>query len=398
MAEVLTPDYYTYAWMPLESVDLDGRFVHLRWPDGAELRSFDLWLRESFVGSGGVNPDTRESTVEPATLTDDIVVARASIDDDGALRLRFEPEGIDARYHPGWLHHVATGGHMASSWLPEQEVWTTDDLPEPPTHDGREVLADDDVLRAWINDLLRYGIARFEQLPTDPDFGLALGRRIGAIRETNFGPIWDVRADIDLDGDPATNSNANTRQRLAPHTDLPTRETPPGFQFLHCIANSTEGGCSTMADGAAVVEYLREHHPDDYDALTTLRWIFFNRGRGIDHRWAGPIIDLGVPGSPLTLRAFYPLRAFPDMDEADIPRAYRAARLFSTTAADDHFQLRYPFRPGDLVGFDNRRILHGREGYTAGGRRHLRGFYMDHDEVRSWARVANRRALVEDRR
>lgn len=397
MAEVLSPDYYTYAWIPLASADLDGRFVQLRWSDGTELRAFDLWLRESFVGPGGVNPDTRESTVDPASLTDDITVARAAVGRDGALSVRFEPEGIEARYHPGWLHHVAVGEQRASSWLPEPAMWTTGDLDEPPTHDGTNILDDDESLRRWVNDLLRFGLARFVGLPTDPDFGLSLGRRLGAVRETNFGLIWDVRADIDLDGDPATNSNANTRQRLAPHTDLPTRETPPGFQFLHCVANSTAGGYSTMADGAAVVDHIRTRHPDDYDALTTLRWIFFNRGHGLDHRWSGPIVDLGVPGSPLTLRAFYPLKAFPDMDEVDMPRAYRAARLFSTVAADDRFQLRTPFRPGDLVAFDNRRILHGREAYASGGHRHLRGFYVDHDEIRSWARVANRRALAEDR-
>jgi len=397
MADVLTPDYYTYAWSPIETVGIDGRFVHVRWSDGIELAAYDLWLRENFVGTGAINPDTREGTVDPAELGDDIGVASARLDDEGALVVTFSPEGLEARYHPGWLRHIADGRHRADSWLPEPEPWTANELSEPPTHDGADVLEDAAVRRRFVNDLLCRGIARLENLPTDPDFGLRLGRSIGAIRETNFGPIWDVRADIALGGDPATNSNANTRQRLAPHTDLPTRETPPGFQFLHCIENTTAGGFSTMADGAAVAAYIAENHPDDYEALTTLRWVFFNRGRGIDHRWSGPIVDLGVAGAPLTLRAFYPLKAFPDMDPADIPRAYRAARLFSTVAADDRFQIRYPFRPGDLVGFDNRRILHGRDHYESSGRRHLRGFYMDQDEIRSYARVANRAASAQDR-
>ena len=103
------------------------------------------------------------------------------------------------------------------------------------------------------------------------------------------------------------------------------------------------------------------------------------------------MIDHGVDGAPLTLRAFYPVRAFPDMDPADTPRAYEAMRAFSQLAAEDRFQMRYPFEPGDVVGFDNRRILHGRDAYESGGRRHLRGIYIDHDEVRSFGRVAARR-------
>ena len=135
---------------------------------------------------------------------------------------------------------------------------------------------------------------------------------------------------------------------------------------------------------------------DSYESLTTLKWVFFNRGPGIDHRWSGPLIDLGVDGSPLTLRAFYPVRAFPDMSPADQPRAYEAMRCFSQVAASDRFQMAYPFEPGDLIGFDNRRILHGRDAFESGGRRHLRGMYIDHDEIRSTGRVISRRLALQE--
>jgi len=107
------------------------------------------------------------------------------------------------------------------------------------------------------------------------------------------------------------------------------------------------------------------------------------------------MVDHGAPGSPLTLRAFYPVRAFPDMAPEDIPRAYRAARRFHQLAADPLFQIRYPFSAGDLVGFDNRRILHGRDGFDPGsGFRHLRGTYVDHDEMYSRLRVLSRHAAT----
>lgn len=389
-AEVATPDFYEYSWIPLHSATIDGDFVVMRWSDGAELRSYSSWLRENAVRPGAIDPATREGTIDPAHLPANRAM-RVGLTDGGALHVVWDADGVDATYHPGWLRHIADGRHRAQSWLPDPIVWTAEQLAEPPTHDGPLVLDDDAALGEWIDDLLRYGIARLRNLPIDADIGLKLAKRIGAIRETNFGTIWDVRVDVPLDGASGTNSTANTNFRLAPHTDLPTRETPPGYQFLYCLANETKGGASTMADGAAIVDYLCENHPTDYEALTTLRWVFFNRGRGIDHRWSAPIIDLGVPGSPLTLRAFHPLRAFPDMDDADVPRAYEALSRFSEVAAQDRFQMRYRFRPGDLVAFDNRRILHGRDSYSAGGKRHLRGFYIDHDEIRSYARAANRR-------
>jgi gamma-butyrobetaine dioxygenase len=388
---VPTPDFYAYTWDPIVSVELDGRFALIRWADGATLRAFDLWLRENAVGAGGVDLATREGLLDPAELGDDISIAAATVGADGVLQIGWAPDGVDATYHPGWLRHVADGQHLAASWIPRSSPWTAATMPDLATHDGSMVLDDDEVFADWLNDMVGHGVSRLRGCPVDAGFNLALASRIGAVRDTNFGGHWDVKADVTMAGDALTNSTANTNRRLGPHTDLPTRETPPGFQFLHCIANEAGGGCSTMADGAAVVEALLAEHPDHYDALTTLRWVFFNRGPGIDHRWSGPMIDLGVDGSPLTLRAFYPVRGFPDMAPDDMPRAYAAMRCFSRLADSDRFKLASRFLLGDLVGFDNRRILHGRDAFESGGHRHLRGMYIDHDEVRSAARVVNRR-------
>lgn len=390
-----TPDFYDYPWTPLTDATPDGRFVHLRWADGIELAAFDWWLRENAVGGGGVDLATREGILDPAEHRDDTTMTAVELTEHGALRIAWAPDGVVADYHPGWLRHVADGNHRANSWLPKPVPWTAAQLPEPPTHDGSNVLDDDEALGLWVADLLRHGIARLRGCPTDLEFNRHLGERIGAIRDTNFGIIWDVKADIEMAGSSDTNSTANTNLRLGPHTDLPTRETPPGFQFLHCVLNETAGGFSTMADGAAVAAALEAEHPEHYDALCTLNWVFFNRGPGIDHRWSGPMIDHGVEGSPLTLRAFYPVRGFPDMAPEDMPRAYEAMRVFSQLAASDRFQMRYPFEPGDVIGFDNRRILHGRDAFESGGRRHLRGIYIDHDEVRSFARVTSRRLAAK---
>lgn len=388
--DVRTPDFYEYAWSPASHVAVEGRFAVVSWPDGLQLTAFDLWLRENAVGAGGVDAATREGLIDPAEHHPDTAIAAARLTPEGAVEVDFDPDGARALFHPGWLRHVAENKHLATSWVPTATAWSAADLSEPPTHDGQAVLSDAGARRLWLNDLVSWGIARLRGLPDDADIALSLARTIGAMRDTNFGPIWDVKADVELAGSADTNSTANTTLRLGPHTDLPTRETPPGFQFLHCYRNETEGGYSTMADGMAVVAALRNEHPTHYESLSTLRWIFFNRGPGIDHRWSGPFIDLGVAGSPLTLRAFYPVRAFPDMAPEDMPRAYDAMACFSAMAASDRFQMRYAFEAGDMVAFDNRRILHGRDAFSAGGLRHLRGIYIDHDEILSTTRVLNR--------
>lgn len=384
--EPLTPDFARHRWHGLSSATLTDHWVAVSWPDGLELDCYSLWLAENVVGVG-LDPATRESTIDPASLPAPAALISASVEDGGGLRLVWDlpPGRVECSVHPGWLRHVAEQRHLPSAGLPDIEVWSSETFSVPPTLDGSTILDDEIQLAAWLRLLVRYGIGRLVDTPTSEDFIGELCRRIGPIRGSNFGEIFSVQAVV------APDSTANTGLGLGQHTDLPTRETPPGFQFLHCVANDVPGGFSRMTDGHAVVEALRSDHAEEYEALTTLEWVFMNRSPVADHRWVGPLIDHADDGFPLTLRAFYPVRGFPHMDACDVPRAYAAMRTFSTLAHDPRFQIRYPFEPGDLVGFDNRRVLHGRDVFDpGGGSRHLRGCYLDQDDVRSTLRVLTR--------
>lgn len=390
--EILAPDFYRYEPSPIQSAEMDGDFVHLTWSDGVSLRCFRLWLRENAISLGGVDPATREGLLDPAMLNEGMHIEVCRIDSDGHLLLTWQPEGEDVAYHSGWLRHVALGQNRPESWLPESVPWDAASMQSPPEVDGRNILTEDEPLRLLLNALIESGVCRIMDAPAEAGFLLHLAKRIGPIRDSNFGALWDVRADVRLAGNAKTNSTANTGLRLGPHTDLPTRETPPGFQFLHCLVNDADGGASTLTDGAALAEALRDENPGAFSLLSQRDWIFFNRGPGIDHRWSAPIIDHSAATGLTTMRAFYPVRAFPDMPEPDIPLAYEALGLFYRMAADPELELRFRLEPGDVLCFDNRRILHGRDAFTGSGLRHLQGIYIDRDEILSTARSLNRAA------
>ncbi len=389
--EPITPDFYRYAPAPLTSATLGDEIVLVTWADGVTLRAHPLWLAENTLGLG-LEPKTREAMIDPSDLPPVRALTAVEVTTDGHLQLRWAiGEGIETQANSGWLRHVADGRHLPASYLPEQQLWTASDFAEPPSVDGANILDDDDAFHEWLTLMARYGLGRLRNTSTDPDFLRQLVTKIGPIRGSNFGEIFDVKADID------PNSTANTGLNLGQHSDLPTRETPPGFQFLHCIKNTVPGGWSRMTDGFAVVRELQDHHPADYESLTTLNWVFFNRSPNDDHRWVGPMIDHAADGYPLTLRAFYPVRGFPAMDDSDVSRGYASLRTFSKVAHDPRFQISSPFLPGDLVGFDNRRLLHGRDSFEpGGGARHLRGCYLDQDDLYSRLRVMSRAAEAKD--
>ncbi len=391
MLQPLTPDYYKYEWTAVESASCsnDGGVVVV-WEDGKKLKCHPLWLRENAVGPGGIDPRSKENDLNIVDLDLGTRIAQAYLE-DGALVVQFEPGGRQASFHPGWLRHVAEGEHKPFASLPEPQIWRATDLTEPPTHDGCSVLESDEALAEWLDDLLGYGLARLTGLPTNIQTVASVARRVGVLRETNFGATWHVSVDLN------PNSTANTNAELPAHSDLPSRETPPGFQLLHCLENTVSGGDSTMTDGLAVAEHLQTKEPDVFKLLTLKKWTFSNRDEGEDHRWTGPVIDKGDGRVPWTFRAFHPVRGFPAMPYKEISDAYSALQYLGHVSNSDEFQIRYQLMPGDLIAFDNRRVLHGRTAFdSTSGIRKLRGTYLDSDEVYSRARVLRRRLADAD--
>ena len=58
---------------------------------------------------------------------------------------------------------------------------------------------------------------------------------------------------------------------------------------------------------------------------------------------------------------------------------------------EPRFEMRLRLEPGQMLTFDNRRVLHGRTAFDPNsGPRHLQGTYLDRDLVLSRLRVLER--------
>lgn len=85
---------------------------------------------------------------------------------------------------------------------------------------------------------------------------------------------------------------------------------------------------------------------------------------------------LGVHYSPR-------LDSLPLLNDESTRSFHRARRRLAELFNDSEFELRFKLEPGELMLFDNSRVLHGRTEYEPGeGRRHLQGCYIDFDGPR----------------
>ena len=266
-----------------------------------------------------------------------------------------------ARFHPGWLRAHRHDGSSGDSNRAERTVWDASTPGLPPTFDGASVLADDDVLLEWLRAFRAVGVTRLRNVPLDPD---AVGRVAAA------SGSCARRTSVSSSTCAPSRSRSRTptpRCRFPPHVDLATREYQPGLQFLHCLENSTTGGDGRYLDGFRLAAVVRDEHPADFETLTTVPWRWANRSPDSDYRWASTPIVLDRDGEVVEIRVGNWLRAPLHASFEDVEAAYAAYRtLFSLTYRDD-LAIRVSYAPGDLMAFDNRRILHGRDAFEAAG-------------------------------
>lgn len=360
--------------------------LSVTWSDGRTSRYHALLLRENSPDAGTIHPKAREMCVAPTAIVADLGLTSAQIEANGAVSVGFS-DGSASRFHPGWLRGIAWFGEEAP---PGPVLWRSADQPEPPTFDGPEALRSPAVFLLWLEALRDYGVARLRGLPQEDGLLERVVTRIGPVRESNFGRQYTLEIKDDPD------SQAFTSDMLLQHIDLPTRETPHGLQFLYTRDNTTTGGEGIYVDGYRVACDMRSEEPEHYRSLVTDPWDYSNRARSSDYRGCGPVVETDAAGSITGIRYNSFLRAPLKAPVHVQRRAYRAYRAFCARAQDPRYMMVFRYEPGDLLGFDNRRALHGRAGYEAkGGTRFIEGIYADRDDLHSRIRTLKRQLRSE---
>ena len=381
-----TPDFDSYPvrHLPAGACPIP-RGIEIRWDDGIVSRFHALWLRENAADPATTHPVTKEQSLQLVDIPETLTPAQVTVEESGAVRVHWNT-GESSLFDPGWLRAHACETPDGHGTLPARRYWARDGMPDIPRFDGPAALEDDTMFQRWLTALHVEGVALLENLPATPDVIETVPARIGPVRPTNFGPVFDVKSM------PDATSNAYTTMTLPLHADLATREYMPGLQFLHCLKNEAVGGNSLLADGFYLADRLRRVDPDAFETLTTVALEYGNKAKDTDYRFTSPMIRLDADGEIEEVRWTPWLRAPLVAPFETVDRVYHALRRLFALAEDPAHRIEIKLKPGDLLGFDNRRAIHGRTGFdpTTGGR-HLRGCYVERDELYSRLRILARR-------
>jgi gamma-butyrobetaine dioxygenase len=352
--------------------------VHLRHADGRTADLHPLWLRERGDDPVRFDAVSHQRLFEPCELPADLTVRQASAGDDGMLRLVFS-DGAKASLALDQLA-MELGWRDDPQAIPAPRPWTNATAPQQPV--GWADLDAPATMQAVLHDFFRDGYCLLSETPRTPGTLLSIAQRFGYLRETNFGPLFDVKTKpeaIDL---------AYTGNALSAHTDNPYRRPVPGIQMLHCLETTVEGGRSTLVDGAAVLDALAEEMPDALDALETVPIRFVYDSAVSSFETLEPMIERDTKGRLRILRFSPRLDYVAPVDTETLDRFYRGRRRLFELAGDAAFRIEFRLEPGMLLMMDNYRLMHGRTTFdSAAGFRHLQGCYIDHDGPESLYRM-----------
>jgi alpha-ketoglutarate-dependent taurine dioxygenase len=370
--------------LDVSAVDCTPGELTLTWENSTYSVYSALWLRDNDPAHRDIRTGQRLSSV--ADLPPEPGLQAAERWPPGHLTLSWD-DGETSVFALRWLS--AYDRSLRSGPRPTRLPW----MGQPATNfawgDYAEWVENPAIREDWLYYVARDGLAFLRDVPVDEGEVSRVAALIGFAREPNYGGVFDVCSVAE------ENNLAYANLALPVHTGHPYRDPVPGFQLLHCLSTAGQGGEIIFVDGMATAERVRTGAPDAFSTLCQTPILY---------RFQNATVDLAAERTMLEMDAREQFRAiyYNDRSIAPLPlkgpllkKFYAAYRLLADLLREPARAVIYRLQPGDLVIFDNTRILHGRTVFSFGangehGVRHLQGCYVDADGLYSSLAVLSR--------
>ena len=230
-----------------------------------------------------------------------------------------------------------------------------------------------------LKNLHKYGFSVIENCEKKMISVEKIAKKIGYVRESIFGGLWSFESNKNMA------DSAYTQDELRPHTDATYSNDAPGLQLLLCCHYDAMGGESIMVDGFKIAEKIKKEDKALYKLLTDIEVKGEYKGDGVYLEAKRPIFKLNKENKLVQVSFNNYDRAPFRLNDKKTLKFYDAIRKFDLIANDKKFQWRHVLKPGELLIFNNWRILHGRGSFN--GARKISGCYINKEDFDSSCRM-----------
>lgn len=374
----------------IQQFHFDNNELTINWGDGRQSQLAAIWLRDHCQMPQSRDPLSGQRLLNITDIPTDLTIANVSRTDDSVI-VDFDPDGHQSEFSIDWLldncYCINNQGDDFSE--AHKTLWQKSDFDRNlPRYDYGSFCSSADTKIDALQSVKDYGFAVLKNVPCEAGEILKVISEFGFVRETNYGPLFEVRTKVDA------NNLAFTNLGLGCHLDNPYRNPVPGIQLLHCLQSSAAGGESILQDGFKAASILRDENPQHFDILCN-QWVTYRfQDAETDLQSRVPMIELNDNREITKVR--YNNRSIGTLNLAPekVRAFYAAYRHYAELLHRKDLQISFKLDPGELMIFDNTRVMHARTAFSDGGTRHLQGAYSDLDGLYSTLSVLKSKLSV----
>uniref|UniRef100_K3WUI5 TauD/TfdA-like domain-containing protein n=1 Tax=Globisporangium ultimum (strain ATCC 200006 / CBS 805.95 / DAOM BR144) TaxID=431595 RepID=K3WUI5_GLOUD len=384
----------------LLGMDIQTRdYISLKWTDG-RISRFHLMHLRSWCLCPECQHETGQRLVNSSDIDPDLEIEDIFIK-GSTVNIVWAGSGHKSSFPWSWLRENCYSG--ATLDQNAKDLTTTMLLPSAPVpmSEYAEVMdtEDDQGLFGLLHQIVENGLAVVQNTPSEKGQVKKIAERIAPVSHSFlYGDIFDVVAEQN----PV--NIAYTTHHLKHHLDLAYYESPPGFQFLHALRfdETVQGGESTFVDVFAVAQEFRRLHPKHFETFcrvpATFKKHHLNRSNPAIMEYQRPHIQLNHRDEVIAVHWSPPFEGPLKVPFDDVKPYYEAYKIFHDIVEGGKFQVEFKLKQGDTVIFNQRRVLHGRNQFTAdsNGVRHLQGTYINIDDAHCRFNALRHRFAVDD--
>ena len=362
----------------IENIKILQKELNIQFSDKVEDNFPLIWLRDHAKDELNWDERSNQRKTFTALIDSNLKIKEASILENGkSLSILWSDLNSAIKYSHDFLRKNILSQKTNTSNL---KLWKSDDVNEK-TFIDYELATSNKGFKVFLKRLYDYGFCVIKDCKKEINTVEKIAKKIGYVRQSIFGGLWSFESNENMA------DSAYTSEELRPHTDATYSNDAPGLQLLLCCHYNAQGGESIMVDGFKIADVIKREHKDLFDILSTVEVPGNYVGDGVFLESKRPIFKLNSNKEIVQVSFNNYDRAAFRLENDLMIKFYEAIKKFDLMANHEDFQWKYVLKPGELLIFNNWRILHGRKAFK--GSRKMSGCYINKEDFDSVCKINN---------
>ncbi len=359
----------------IENIKILPNSLIVKFKNKTEENFPNIWLRDHAKDHENWDKRSHQRKTYTASLDINIQIKEAKIKNGGNyIEILWADMKNKVEYSYEYLFNNTLNNNNKNLNL---QLWKKNDINEDIYLNYKDIL-NDEGFKYFLKKIYNLGFCVVTGCETNLKTVEFIANKIGYVRQSIFGGLWEFESNEDMA------DSAYTQDELRPHTDSTYSNDAPGLQLLLCCEYKAQGGESIMVDGFNIAEFIKSDDKELFDLMSKIEVPGKYVGDGVILEAKRPIFKLD--NNKLIQVSFnnYDRTEF-RIEETLTSKFYEAIKKFDNLANLNEFQWRHILRPGELLIFNNWRILHGRGSFS--GKRKMAGCYINMEDFKSACKI-----------